>query len=980
MPSKRLIYMLDAAPRRRLRCRPFVAPHLNWSTFQPANTEGFGDLLKTKYAEAVEKADRRLIAHLIHAEERADWETVALLAQKPGAIFLLEALETGRLFHAKGNHLRLVPGEDLPVHPVWRQTPEGTWLPDFEPAAGCPATASLHAVSTDPPLYLDLASSRNRLGRLCFAWPDNLACSWLDTESMDTEAVAAFRLRLLKRHPEAAIPDLPTAPSPAEVIVRPTPRLTVWQTNGGGDAPDPGVLADAAKLLIVRLSFVYGTRAIPADHAEGVVHYQEGPRVASAKRDRASEAALLADLIGAGFRPHGGKVAEGFLFTTDADAYELGDGSWQRVLSERFPQWQAEGWEIRLPASINLRAVDENALEASLTPDEESDYAYRAEVIAGERRHSLLPALVAYLKANKRRTRSEFIAQMKGRAFWWCPEVLVTTTPSVFLLSGERLAEIAETVYELGESKAMRNKEAVRLDRFRAGEVAADLQLKGAPEVFSLETLRRFWQDRPDRIDFTPPDNLPPSAEILRPYQRESLGWFSFLRQSGTHGILADDMGLGKTLQTLVYLDHEKACGRLQRPVLLIVPTSVLSNWGREATERTPGLRVRLHHGSTRAPLTAESLERTDVVITSYGLLVQEAAVLAALEWSHLILDEAQNIKNREARRTQAARAIPAERRLCLSGTPLENHLGELWSLFNFLMPGFLGSYGTFETRFRKPIEDAEDPAEARQRSAALARRIRPFILRRTKEQVARDLPERSETTHRLPLEPAQAALYERHRTNMLESVRERIRESGLNNSRMHILEALLRLRQICCDPRLLGEEGESAAGASAKLDRLLDMLEELRAEGHRTLVFSQFVGMLDLIAAACAERGWETLLFTGATTDRQAIIDTFNKGSCPILLISLKAGGAGLNLTGADTVIHYDPWWNPATEQQATDRAHRIGQTRPVFIHRLIAESTVEERILALHEQKRALVEDLLAGLPSDHIELDESILEAFE
>jgi SNF2 family DNA or RNA helicase len=410
-------------------------------------------------------------------------------------------------------------------------------------------------------------------------------------------------------------------------------------------------------------------------------------------------------------------------------------------------------------------------------------------------------------------------------------------------------------------------------------------------------------------------------------------------------------------VQTLAHLAIEHAEGRLDRPALIICPTSLVPNWAAEAERFAPGLRLLVLHGPTRHERFAE-IPAHDLVITSYALISRDTDVLTAQEWHIVVLDEAQAIKNPAAETTKLVAGLRGRQRVCLSGTPLENHLGELWSLFNFLAPGFLGSHRSFRSRYRVPIEKRGDDT----RRALLARRVRPFLLRRTKEEVATDLPPKTEIVEQIELEPAQRSIYESIRLVMHERVRKAIAERGLARSGIIILDALLKLRQACCDPRLLKlSVVKRTKPGSAKLDRLMELMATLLEEGRRILLFSQFTSMLDLIIPRLDEADISFALLTGDTVDRKTPIRRFQSGEVPVFLLSLKAGGKGLNLTAADTVIHYDPWWNPAVEDQATDRAHRIGQSKPVFVHRLVTIDTIEQKMEVLKARKRALVAGIL-------------------
>ena len=475
------------------------------------------------------------------------------------------------------------------------------------------------------------------------------------------------------------------------------------------------------------------------------------------------------------------------------------------------------------------------------------------------------------------------------------------------------------------------------------------------------ETLRALGQKLKDfsGIESRPP--APGFNATLRPYQQLGLDWLQFLREYGLAGILADDMGLGKTVQTLAHIHLEKTEGRADRPSLVIAPTSLLANWRNEAAQFAPNLKVLTLHGPDRARNFAQMAE-VDIIVTTYPLLVRDRDVLLAQEYHLLVMDEAQFIKNPKAQSHQVARQLKARHRLSLTGTPLENHLGELWAQFDFLMPGFLGKVKRFAQVFRVPIEKQGDNG-ARQE---LAERVRPFLLRRTKEQVLTDLPPRTEMVRWVEIDGGQRDLYESLRVVFDKKLRQALAEQGVGRSQIMILDALLKLRQVCCDPRLVklpAAENLVSKGtaASAKLQTLMEMLEELIDEGRKVLLFSQFTSMIELIEAELEVRKITYAKLTGQTRDRETPIADFQEGRVPLFLISLKAGGTGLNLTAADTVIHYDPWWNPAVEEQATARAHRIGQEKPVFVYKLLTQGTVEEKILALQDRKRGLADQLL-------------------
>jgi non-specific serine/threonine protein kinase len=445
----------------------------------------------------------------------------------------------------------------------------------------------------------------------------------------------------------------------------------------------------------------------------------------------------------------------------------------------------------------------------------------------------------------------------------------------------------------------------------------------------------------------------------LRPYQKSGYDWLHFLHEYGFGGILADDMGLGKTVQALAFLLSLKERGELPRPALLVVPKSLLVNWQREAERFTPDLRLLQFTGQGRKKEPAH-FEGYDLVITTYGIVLRDIEFLRDYRFSYIILDESQAVKNPLAQSSKAVRLLQADHRLCLTGTPVENNVYELWSQFAFLNPGLLGNLDTFKSEFGSAIERRDEASQTTLQT--LRRLVYPFILRRTKEQVAPELPPRTERIIYTDLEPAQRKLYQQTREYYRALLMGMLEESqDINDIRFKILEGLLRLRQVCIHPRLVEP---NYRGDSAKFEILLETLETLRAEGHKALVFSQFVQALSLLRAEMDARGIPYAYLDGRTRNRQQQVDRFqNDPDLPFFLISLKAGGVGLNLTAADYVLHIDPWWNPAVEMQAADRAHRIGQDKPVFIYKFIARETVEEKIMLLQERKRELVEQLIAS-----------------
>ena len=459
-----------------------------------------------------------------------------------------------------------------------------------------------------------------------------------------------------------------------------------------------------------------------------------------------------------------------------------------------------------------------------------------------------------------------------------------------------------------------------------------------------------------------------PLGSVMRPYQRAGVNWLRYLERGGFAGILADEMGLGKTVQALAWLALERlSVSARGLPSLVVCPTSLVHNWAREAARFTPGLRVRVITGAARHR-EWDTLAAHDLIVTSYALLRRDIGRYEQQQFAVAVLDEAQHIKNRSTQNAQAARQIKAVHRLVLTGTPMENAVGDLWSIMDFLMPGYLGGHALFRESFERPVGAGGKAAEDAVRR--LRCKIQPFMLRRLKSAVAADLPPRLTRVATCVMGARQAELYRKLVEESRESLAAIVEEKGFNASRLTVLKTLMRLRQLCCHPALLKQADEGEEAPSAKLELFFELLDEAMDGGERVLVFSQFVQMLHILRRELEAREIRYAYLDGSTRNRQEEVDRFQGDSaCPVFLISLKAGGSGLNLTGANVVIHFDPWWNPAVEDQATDRAHRIGQTRSVYSIKLVTAGTVEEQVLELQERKRQLI-DATVGGASDHLE----------
>ncbi len=659
---------------------------------------------------------------------------------------------------------------------------------------------------------------------------------------------------------------------------------------------------------------------------------------------------------------------------TAGELFEMvNDSAWLNFTLNVLPSLREQGWELQIDDDFGFDLSSVEDWYATVEEAPERDwFDLELGIIVNGERLSLLPILLNLVRSHTDLLNPERLARRRD------DELILVNIPAApngshgplqVALPYGRLKPVLATLGEFfaqepGETRLrLSSADAIRLN-----------PLEGLPLLWEGgEHIRGFAQRLRDIRDFSvsAPDGL---NATLRPYQLEGLSWMQSLRQLEVGGILADDMGLGKTLQTLAHILCEKNAGRLDRPCMVVMPTSLIPNWLDEAMHFTPQLRVVALYGAGRKKLF-EQLADADLILTTYALLPKDIERLTALPLHILVLDEAQYIKNPNSKAAQAARELNARQRLCLSGTPLENHLGELWSLFHFLLPGWLGDAKAFNRDYRVPIERHG----SEQRLQHLNARIKPFLLRRTKEQVATELPPKTEIIHWVELNEAQRDVYETMRLAMDKKVRDEITRKGVARSQIIILEALLKLRQVCCDLRLVNEATLPARGStSGKLDSLMEMLEELFAENRRILLFSQFTSMLGLIEIELKKRGIAYALLTGQTRDRRTPVKDFQSAKLQIFLISLKAGGVGLNLTEADTVIHYDPWWNPAAENQATDRAYRIGQHKPVFVYKMIARGTVEEKIQLLQKDKSELAAGVLDGRMDGDWKLQNEDIEA--
>jgi superfamily II DNA or RNA helicase len=698
-----------------------------------------------------------------------------------------------------------------------------------------------------------------------------------------------------------------------------------------------GLSCDVRETLVPLMAF----------HAEGLDRDAEREARRLLERLGAVELACVDDIA-----PPDGCDAD-YVVTADGDEHTF-CGFTARAIT----LWRGLGWHVEIDPAYPFRVEDaEPSWYARLEPrDEPLDwFGLELGVEVNGTRVDLLPLLLDLLDRLDAEGGLDALAS-SCRSKW---ALRVSDTHHV-MIPVERLRALLRVVAELyqGEHRRLRSFPAVRATALATLDSA--FERAGARIAWTDErgvTERARAQVRP-LAPVQPPQGL---QATLRPYQSEGVEFLQRLAEAGSGGVLADEMGLGKTLQTIAHVCIEREQGRLDAPALVVGPTSLVGNWARELARFAPGLRVVVLHGPDRKSRWSE-VAAAHVVVTTYPVLVRDEDRFAEQPFHVVVLDEAQAIKNSRSQARRAVERLQSSHRVCLTGTPVENHLGELWSIFDWLTPGLLGDELSFRRFWRQPIEQRGDA----ERLAALRELVAPHVIRRLKRDVAKELPPKTELLVPVELGGKQRELYEAIRVAAHADVRKAIRAKGLAASAITILDALTKLRQACCDPRLVAMDAARNVGDSAKLDALLTMLSEQLAGGHRVLVFSQFTSMLALIAEALRARSVKYLMLTGETRERQRVVDAFEEGQADVFLISLKAGGTGLNLTSADTVVHFDPWWNPAAQAQATDRAYRIGQTRPVFVHNLYVAGSVEERVLQLQERKRWLSTSLLGDGPA--------------
>ncbi|MCF6255911.1 MAG: DEAD/DEAH box helicase [Gammaproteobacteria bacterium] len=959
-----LLYLLELDDEDTLQVKTIVARHLKYGGYSTGRSFNPGRAMSRTPPRFLDSVDLALMDTLNQLPCAADAGTFLLAG--PQSIHILEdILDTGRCYFDSvewGTLLSQGAERQLDFH--WAMDDFGYQRGEWQIT---PEADSLLPLSS--PWYFD--DETGECGPLLNNLPVDLIHKLMTMAPMPPEQAAKTNKDLLETWPDSMIPPLQVLEIETLPPVKPVPCLRLTTEDEPPMFDEWTESSDSAYL-----SFAYKD-----DDGNDMKISRDAPstcisngRLIHIQRDENVEQATVKQLRKLGFDEDDDPD-----FTTSEDCFFLGSRfedddaeAWLSFQMDDLPVLRAQGWRIEYD-NFRYQLTEASRWTCDVKKLEQQDWFDMELGVEVDGQHiDLLPILLNFLSNfprglpdAKEITTEHFIIPFDN----------AENEERLLSLPAAKVLPLLETLLEIYHNTHSTDHQNLRLSRIQLAQFSTlnqdgdgiPLQWLGDDDVQQLVQRLRDLDGIPE---VTPPTGL---TATLRPYQQQGLNWLQFLREYQLAGILADDMGLGKTVQALAHLLLEKEAGRANRPSLVIAPTSLMFNWRHETERFAPALKVLVLHGPQRKqhfPAIADH----DLIITTYPLLARDKSTLLAHDYHLLILDEAQVIKNPKAQAGRVARDINARHRLCLTGTPMENHLGELWSLFDFLLPGLLGDHKQFRRFFRSPIEKHESEATAER----LSRRVRPFLLRRTKQQVATELPPKTEIIQTVMLEGKQRELYETVRLAMHRRVREEIERQGMGRSHIVVLDALLKLRQVCCDPRLVKIDKANDVNKNAKLEMLMELLPEMVEEGRRILLFSQFTTMLGFIEDELKKANIDYVKLTGQTRDRETPVKNFQDGKVPLFLISLKAGGVGLNLTTADTVIHYDPWWNPAVERQATDRAHRIGQQQAVFVYKFICEGTLEEKIQAMQQRKQALADGLYQDDGQNEAQWNEQDLEA--
>ena len=865
------------------------------------------------YYPYLTKEDREIIGQLANTADGKHYNTSYTFVDEYGALILKKLVETGKCYLRDSSiPLRYVK-EPKKLTFSWVKEGKNNRLQSnlYEDEELIPHTIPPLCINSDDNTLHEVQTEYDKEGLLLM----------FTAPAMTTEQMNQMTHQAVETLPEINFP-LPQNFKIETFKVEPKPHLYLY---GNREA--------SHTMHAMELHFMYGDYEVDAYPVNNTEMISQKDNMVKVLRDSEKERNSRNTVESLGFEFD--NYLKAYLsFATPT--MQVGIERWRDFIENRIEILRASGWEIEVDESFNFsfEYADEIVVESQEGGDTNPWFELSFSVEVGGRSVALMPIVSSLLQEY------DSIDEI--------PEKLnLEMEEGKFLhIESKDIKPILKTIFELfdkkeGDSLIIKPYDAHLLEL----DEECDITWKGAKELKELSLKLK---------NFKGIESVMPAKTLnakLRDYQQFGLDWLNFLHTFRFGGILADDMGLGKTVQTLAFLQLLKSKNMLTAATLVVMPTSLIGNWKSEIEKFTPELSYLELYGIDRAEKFKE-IEKHDIILTTYQLAQRDEQKYKKEKFFYIILDEAQKIKNPKTKMAVAIKSFTSEYKLALSGTPIENHLGELWSIFDFVMPGFLENLKLFKGLYQNPIEKDNDMT----RRSLLNKKVAPFILRRTKDEVALELPSKTEIIKRAAFDKTQATLYENIRVTMEKKVREAIKGKGLSRSHITILDALLKLRQVCCHPSLLKLDSAKKVKESAKLLLFLELIEELQSEGRKVLVFSQFTSMLSILEDEIKKRKYTYTKLTGATRKREEAIEKFTKGNADIFLISLKAGGVGLNLVAADTVIHYDPWWNPAVENQATDRAYRIGQDKPVFVYKLIVENSIEEQILKLQEKKKSL------------------------
>ena len=747
------------------------------------------------------------------------------------------------------------------------------------------------------------------------------------------EQIAAWE-KLVAEFPGVSFPPPPDTQTQKVPAQKPTPVFEFVKADPVTRIPDT-----------VRISFLYGNSNVVADTPGEDLRWVEGNVIVESKRLPLEEKKYVHALQNMGFTPYEMNADSIFAAALKEQRYvpDLTKfPNWKSLIPRVVPELEQAGWHLEVPDEFVPVVVADSDWYSGFKETGSDLLRYEQGIVVDGKRVNLLPLLHGFLKERRGLTLEQILEEIGEE------RIPVSSVHGLLMLNGLRFQKMLKTLFELFGDGVLDKEGHLRINSWRAAELHDEHSEGWAPPpelVQAMEVLRGGISIHA----------LEPPSEFkgeLREYQKRGLGWIDFLSEFHLGGILADDMGLGKTVQVIAAFLRMRELRTSPCQFLVVCPASVLPNWRAELKRFSPSLAVHSHHGLERHQ-EPEALQSAEVILTTYATLQRDKGTFCEMKFTAVVLDEAQAIKNRKTKISKMVGNLQADLRLALSGTPLENHVGELRALFQFVMPGYLGSEKMFNQAIRRPIEKENSELAKK----VLHEKISSLMLRRSKDLVAGELPPKTEIVQEISLSPLQMDLYEVVRVSGQQQIRETIQEQGFERSQIQVLDLLTKLRQVCNDPRSCKKvDSKSGPEDSAKLVWLRDALPEMVEEGRRILLFSQFTSMLDLIKPEVERMKIPYVEIRGSTRDREKPVLDFQQGNVPLFLISLKAGGTGLNLTAADTVIFFDPWWNPAVEAQAADRAHRIGQDKPVFVYKLICAGTVESRILEMQQRKKDL------------------------